>query len=151
MTTMDDKDFLPDTMEVWEVRDSDGVLVETIHGDMIGKDKRISNISSGYTHYFRTEKGLKTYSAFSYNVEKIEIIGAIQKEAPPKPDYGYEIGKEYYSVGALGEGGIEQWKFSNDRYDQRRMELGILFETRSEALHFKDQLIKITKGLSHEL
>jgi len=147
MVTLDDKDFIPEKMERWNVLDEKtGEVKETIIGDMIPRDKRITNISSGYTYYFRTEDGLKTISAFHNKVEKVEILGAEEvAQAPEKPDYGYELGKKYYSVGALSKTGdcIEEWKFSNDRYDQMRMELGLLFETREEAEAMKQKIIAL--------
>lgn len=140
--------FLPDKMEFWEVKDKNGLVIAEIMGDMIAKDKRIPEISAGYTHYFRTEEGLKVYSAFSYTVEKKEIIGMETPQAPEKPTLPYEFGKTYYSVGALSKthDGIEEWRFTNDRYDQMRLELGIVFETRQEAEKFKEFL----KGLKNE-
>jgi len=146
MTRLDNKDFLPEKMERWNVlNEKTGELVEEIIGDMIAKDKTIENISSGYTHYFRTEDGLKSFSAFSYNVEKVEVIGEELPKPPKKPDFGYELGKKYFSVGALSKTKdcIEEWKFSNDSYDKMRMELGIVFETREEAVVFRDKIISL--------
>jgi hypothetical protein len=147
MTRMNNKDFLPEKMERWNVIEQNtGNIKETIVGDMIAKDKTIENISSGYTHYFRTEQGLKSFSAFHYSVEKVEVVGAENEiPVPEKPDYGYPLGKVYYSVGALSKSGdcIEEWKFSNDRYDKMRMELGLLFETREEAEAMKEKIIAL--------
>jgi len=68
---LDDKDFLPEKYEKWKViNDSTGEII-IINGDMVSQDKRISNISSGYMNYFRTDEGLKSFSAFSYTVSKI--------------------------------------------------------------------------------
>ena len=55
----------------------------------------------------------------------------------------YEIGKEYYSVGPLQQGGIEGWVFIDDKYDRSRLELGNVFETYEEAVVFKKQIIAL--------
>jgi len=143
---LDDKDFLPEKMETWIVTDDSTGLKITINGDMISKDKSIENISSGYMHYFRTKDGLKKYSAFGTTIEKVEIIGEVKQQIPEKPEYPYELGKEYYSVGPLQKDGIEKWRFSNDKYDLSRLEIGNLFETEEEAINFKRKLIKMKEG-----
>ena len=143
---MNDKDFLPEKMERWNILDRTSSEVKhTIIGDMIARDKMIDNISSSYTHYFRTEQGLKKFSAFNYNVEMVEVVGEELPPSPEKPDFGYPMGKKYYSVGALSRSGdgIEEWKFSNDQYDRMRMELGLLFETREEAQAMKEKIIAL--------
>ena len=71
MIFLDDKDFLPEKYEKWEVKHTSSGQIIIINGDIIPQDKRINNIAGGYMHYFRTDEGLKPYSAFSYNVSKI--------------------------------------------------------------------------------
>ena len=55
----------------------------------------------------------------------------------------YNIADTYYSVGPLQRGGIEEWVFTNDKYDKSRLEIGNVFKTREEAEAFKQTLINI--------
>ena len=144
---MNDKDFLPKVMETWTVTPNNGGESITIIGDMICKDVTIDNISSGYTMYFRTAEGLKKFSAFHYSAKQLEVLGQELPEPPEAPKYPYEIGKTYYCVGPLQKNGIEKWRFSNDKYDLSRLEIGNLFETEEEAIAFKQQLILKKQGV----
>lgn len=73
MVSLDIADFMPENKELWLIsttaRSKGEIKRNLIIGDCIPKDKRIHQISSGYTYYFRTAAGLKTYSAFSYDIE----------------------------------------------------------------------------------
>jgi hypothetical protein len=71
MIFLDDKDFLPEKYEKWELKHNSTGEIIIINGDMISQDKRISNISNGYMNYFRTDEGLKSFSAFNYTISKI--------------------------------------------------------------------------------
>ena len=54
-----------------------------------------------------------------------------------------EIGEIYFSVGPLQVSGIEMWKYSNDRFDISREEIGNMFKTKEEAEDFKKMLIHL--------
>lgn len=45
-----------------------------------------------------------------------------------------EHGETYYSIGALqSRNGVEEWTWTDDRYDKIRDSIGIVFKTRQEA------------------
>jgi len=51
----------------------------------------------------------------------------------------------YYSVGPLQHSGIEQWTWTNDRYDRSRLSLGNIFSSPEEAAAAR---IKLTEYLA---
>ncbi len=57
-----------------------------------------------------------------------------------------KIGDTYYSVGPLQHSGIEEWTFTNDKYDRSRLEIGNIFETIEEAEAFKQHLINFKEN-----
>ncbi len=71
----DDSEFITDATNIYDIIERnapEGRIYETIIGEQISQDKTVSQISAGYTTYFKTEHGLKTYSAFHFTVEKRE-------------------------------------------------------------------------------
>jgi len=44
-----------------------------------------------------------------------------------------KIGETYFSVGPLQHSGIEQWEWTNDRYDRSRALIGNVFDTKDKA------------------
>ena len=70
----DEEEFISDATDIYDILSNDrpGSIYETIIGEEISQDKTVSQISGGYMHYFKTEHGLKSYSAFHFTVKKRE-------------------------------------------------------------------------------
>lgn len=52
------------------------------------------------------------------------------------------IGCKYYSVGVLQGSAIEEWTFTDDVYDKRRIALGLLFWSKEEAEDYLAYMLK---------
>jgi len=60
--------------------------------------------------------------------------------------YFINKGDYYFCVGPLqSNNGLEKWKYTGDRYDKARAEVGNMFSTINEAREFKEYM-KAYKG-----
>ena len=52
-----------------------------------------------------------------------------------------QLGNIYYSVGPLqNTHSIEEWVYSDDKYDHSRLSIGNVFNTKEEARKFKEYI-----------
>jgi len=56
----------------------------------------------------------------------------------------FDIGEVYYSVGVLQSNSlIEEWIYTDDKFDQRRWSLGLVFRSAAGAIAYKERMQEI--------
>jgi len=56
--------------KTYEILNKEGGIVETLTGRCLPKNKLVRGRDSGYTIYIDTKEGLRSFSAFSFNLKE---------------------------------------------------------------------------------